>query len=181
MGTASPEKFRSSLIEAAALLIQEGRTATLSLDLLADATGLEMEAVKEQFPSLEALMEAIVTGMVGHFRERINAELGTDETPGAWHRAYIRASLPARDERLPDIAGAVLASAPLRHSYLSAVRDAQEDFKFAREGDGVDVATSTLICMALDGIWLNRMFAMDWISRGHEDAMIAHLLSLVPE
>lgn len=171
---------RSIVLETAVILVQEGRAPPLSTGLVAEAADLEPHRVEALFPDTQSLLEAILERAFKTFVSRIEAKMGEDDTPGAWTRAYVRASVLADpgEEDFTRIAAALLASAPFRQDLVESIRADQQLLRAAFRNDGIDPVVAHAVQMAVDGIWMNRMFSLVEFELEERRAIADHLIAL---
>ncbi len=165
------------LVEAAALLVQERGGGAIALCDLAAVTGMDEADVRAVFPTDADLHEAVATRMYAAFLDAVAREVGEDDTPGAFTRAYLRAVEPVDGERddFTRLGEALLASGPYRPELVEAVRREQATLRSALEGDGIDPVLATIVRLAADGLWMNALFRLDPVTPGRRAEVVARL------
>lgn len=156
--------LREIAIDAACLLVQEGEAASLSLADVARAIDVDEQRLQAVFASLEDLIVAVADRTYATFLTQVDAEVGQDESEGAYTRAYVRASLQS-DEGFEELVAALLASAPYRPYMVAGIRDQEATVRCALEADGIDPVMAHIVRLAADGLWFNRVFGLSPIPR----------------
>jgi AcrR family transcriptional regulator len=85
--------LREIAIDAACLLVQEGKAASLSMAEVARAIDVEERQLEAVFGTVEDLIVAIADRTYATFLTQVDAAVGEDESEGAYTRAYVRAQL----------------------------------------------------------------------------------------
>ena len=153
---------RGSLLRAAASVVAERGYAALTLDAVGAAAGVSKGGVLYHFATKEALVAALVEQLSTGFEADQAARYEADPiSPGAWTRAYVRASAaPAQDESEQIAAVALLAAVgydplllgPLQDHYRRWVQRLNDD-----ELPGVD---AHVVRLAADGLWAAELFGL---------------------
>lgn len=173
------EKAGEFILDAAAHLVQEGDVDALTFADIATMAEIEDADVRAVFPTMEALVKALMERMFSAFIAKVEGQIGDDEEPGAWTRAYVRASSPEVDEeRFSDIAAVLLKSVTYKPDLIETVRVRQAEIHAAILADGIDPVTAAIVRLAVDGLWLNQMFEIEALPDGLEDAVFERLIDL---
>lgn len=173
------ETTREIILEAAALLVQERDVRTLSFADIAAAAEIDRDELERQFPSLDDLVKGVVERMYLAFLERIADELGDDDSPGAWTRAFIRAgSTEEARKDFPKIARVLLSTVAYKPELIEPIRAHQVDLHTAMQRDGIEPMVAYTVRIAMDGLFLSDMFAMDLLPADQRDAFLEHLTEL---
>ncbi len=153
------EETRLLIFQAASRILVANGLSSLTLAAVAKEAGLSKGGLLYHFPNKLALIEALFEYHNGIFERRLD-ELTVEEgdAPGAWLRAYARASV----EQVLDTDTACLysglfaaeeryatAHALMRQKYL-----AWQDELIAQSDD---VTWATLIRLTVDGLWFTEM------------------------
>ncbi len=173
------DKAGEFILDAAAHLVQEGGVDALTFADIANAAEIEETDVTSVFPTMETLIKALTERMYSTFMSKVEAQIGDDEAPGAWTRAYVRASSPEVDEeRFSDIAAVLLKSVTYKPDLIEAARERQAEIHAAMLGDGIDPVTATIVRLAVDGLWMSQMFEIEAVPNGLEDDVFKGLIDL---
>ena len=172
-------KARELIMEAAALLVQEGQAEQLTLAHVAEAAHMAEADVSRQFPTMDDLVAAMAWRLSDTFFNAVAEACGDDETPGAWMRAYVETGL-ALDETgdRSRIARALLGSTAYRRHVLDAFREREDDVQDFFYDSGVATDAVVVIRAAISGIFFGRMFGLDMLPAGTCEAVRARLLSM---
>ncbi len=168
-------RAREVILDAAVILVEEAAIDTLSLEQLADATGLPLTDVHYHFPNMEDLVRAMVWQLFDAFVGRIETALGDDEAPGAWTRAYVRGAFPEDGTDFTRLASVLLQSTRYRPELHDAVRQKQEELHCVMLRDGIDPLRAAVIKLAVDGLWLSRMLQIPAIPEDMRASVLEYL------
>ena len=137
----------------------------LTLEAAAHQAGLSKGGVLYHFPTRDALVAAMVARIIEQFEEDIAAYLPEEGAPGhggpgAFTRAYVRATMAPISEGEERLGAALLAAAAAEPALLVPLQDAAESWQARLVDDGLDPTTATVIRMACDGLWLCDLFGL---------------------
>ena len=135
------------LAHASKIVLREGATA-LTLDALAVEAGVSKGGVLYHFPTKERLLASMVEALVSGFEAGLAT---TDEEPGAFSRAYLRATARADDHSLSAGLLASIAQAP---EVIAPLRERYRAWNERLRDDGVDETDAMVVRLAADGLWL---------------------------
>ena len=155
----SAAETRTLLFEAASQILRADGLSSLTLAAVAREAGLSKGGLLYHFPTKEALVEALFEYHNDLFENRL-AELAAQEIdrPGAWLRAYARASVEQITD--PDTASLYSSLFAAEERYATAHRLMRQ--KYARwqaevDNCGLDPNWASLIRLAVDGLWFSEM------------------------
>lgn len=175
----SEDGIRELAIEAACLLVQEGRVESISVETVAAVADLDEERLRAIFPSNVDLLKAVGARTYETFVGSIEQEVGDDESDGAFTRAYVRAALLSLDrDRFDALVATLLASAPFRPHMVDPIREHQATIASALESDGIDPVLALVVRLAVDGLWFNNMFGVLDLEPATRAALAARLEAL---
>lgn len=170
---------REFVLEAAALLVQEGGAEVLSHDAVAEAAGLAVERVLRLFPTIEALVIAMADRLSAAFLEAVSAACGEDDSPGAWLRAYVRVGFELDEEAgMSRLARALLASVTYRPHMLDAAREREVEIQHLIAASGIPPERATVVRAAMEGIFFSRIFGIELVPPGAREAVERELAAL---
>ncbi|MBB4303092.1 AcrR family transcriptional regulator [Rhodobium orientis] len=173
------DKAREYILDAAAHLVQEGGAEALSLPAIAAAADLDLGTVEAVFPTMDDLFSALIQRMFDTFVAQVETTMGRDEAPGGWARAYVAASFPpGEDNKFSEIAAALLSSTLYKPELIQPLRDRQPDLQSAMFSDGIDPLDAAILRLAVDGLWVNRMFRIDAVPREMERQVLDRLTAM---
>jgi AcrR family transcriptional regulator len=180
--TATDTKNR--ILQAAEDVVIRDGVARLTLEGAAQEAGVSKGGVLYHFPSRAALVAA----MVGRFVESFDADLerfgAYGEQPGDFVKAYIEASFAPcltneGDVRERRLGAALIASVASNPELLAPLRTRFDAWQACIEGDGIDLATATMIRLACDGLWLCDVFELAPIADDPRAELADRLRALV--
>ncbi len=158
-----PTKQR--ILQAAELVVLRDGVGHLTLDAAAAEAGLSQGGVLYHFPTRDSLVSAMVDRIIEEFEEDIASylpEVGTAEAslPGAYARAYVRATLEPVAPGHERLGAALLAAAAAEPVLLVPLQQAADGWQARLIDDGLDPAQATMLRMACDGLWLCDLFGL---------------------
>ena len=153
------------ILEAAEKIVLRDGVGHLTLEAAATEAGLSKGGVLYHYPSRDALVAAMVTRIIQEFEDDIAAylpEAGSPEAdlPGAFARAYVRATLTPVAPGPERLGAALLAAAAAEPELLIPLQEAAEGWQARLVVDGLDPALATVIRLACDGLWLCDLFGL---------------------
>lgn len=170
-----------TILQAACQLIQREGVGRLTLEAVAHEAGVSKGGLLYHFPNKEALVEGMVRYLLDEFEQAIDRAYEREATtPGAWLRAYIRASTGDDYEDI-DNASALLAAAANNPALLDPLREQYAKWQEQTEHDGIPAARATIIRLALDGLWFADMFGFASPTGKLREQVIAELLALASD
>jgi AcrR family transcriptional regulator len=173
------DQAREFVLEAAALMVQEGGAELLSHQGVAEAAGLPEATVRRLFPTIESLVTIMADRLSASFLDAVAAECGDDDSPGAWLRAYVRVGFALdEDADLPRLARALLCSVTYRPHMLDAVREREVEIQHLIAASGIPPERAVVVRAAMEGVFLCRMFGLELLPPGTRQAVERELLAL---
>jgi len=153
------------ILDAAERVVLRDGVGHLTLEAAASEAGLSKGGVLYHFRSRDALVAAMVTRIIEEFERDIAAylpEAGSPEAgrPGAFARAYVRATLEPAAPGQERLGAALLAAAAAEPELLVPLQEAAEGWQARLVDDGLDPALATVIRLACDGLWLCDLFGL---------------------
>jgi AcrR family transcriptional regulator len=185
-GTTGRPDTKTRIIWAAEEVVLRDGVARLTLEAAAAEAGLSKGGVLYHFPTRDALVSAMVEAIIVEFDRDIDRHLEGDDGPGAFVRAYIRATMapgsPRPDRRGPDgqdrqdrLGAALIAAAAAQPSLLIPLQAAADRWQARMAEDGLDPAVATVVRLACDGLWLCDLFGLAPPSSNLRDQVGAQL------
>jgi len=156
---------RRRILDAAEHVVMRDGVGHLTLDAAAAEAGLSKGGVLYHYPTRDALVAAMVTRIIEQFDEDIASYLpepGTPDAtrPGAYARAYVRATLEPVTPGEERLGAALLAAAAAEPELVVPLQEAAAGWQARLVDDGLDPTVATLIRMACDGMWLCGLFGL---------------------
>ena len=153
------------ILDAAEQIVLRDGVGHLTLEASATEAGLSKGGVLYHYPSRDALVAAMVARIIQEFEDDIAAYLpaaGSPEAdlPGAYVRAYVRATLAPVAPGQERLGAALLAAAAAEPELLIPLQRAADGWQEHLVTDGLDPALATVIRLACDGLWLCDLFGL---------------------
>lgn len=147
------------IFKAASRILVEDGLSSLTLAKVAKEAGLSKGGLLYHFPSKVALINAIFTYHNGIFEERLD-KLCIEEghAPGAWLKAYARASVEQVTD--PETASLYASLFAAEEKYATAHAQMRQQYiawQNKAENCGLDPNWATLIRLTVDGLWFSEM------------------------
>ncbi len=153
------------ILDAAEQVVLRDGVGHLTLEAAAHQAGLSKGGVLYHFPTRDALVAAMVARIIEQFEEDIAAYLPAPDAPGhgmpgAFTRAYVRATMEPISEGEERLGAALLAAAAAEPALLVPLQRAADGWQARLVDDGLDPATATVVRLACDGLWLCDLFGL---------------------
>ena len=169
---------KNQIIDAANEVVLENGAAHLTFDAVVKKTGLSKGGILYHFPNKKALLTAMMNRMIVTFndsRERIHQNMTTAILPNT--KTYILAA-HTKDEQSYKSDIAVLAAAANDPELMQPLQENfRRNFHTARS-ESNDPTLATLLCLAMDGIWLLSALGLNFASKQQLEDAVALALDL---
>jgi len=141
-------------------VVAERGYSALTLDAVASAAGVSKGGLLYHFASKEALVAGLLEELLSGFETDQAAAHAADPTaPGAWTRAYLKASAaPPQDESAELASVALLAAAGHDPSLLAPLQNRYRDWVERLDDDGLPGVDAHVVRLAADGLWAVDLF-----------------------
>lgn len=150
---------RELIYEACSRILRREGLTNLTLEAVSDEAGLSKGGLLYHFPTKESLIEALFEYHNDKFETRIQELVEEEkEEPGAWLRAYAKASIEQIVD--PDNASLYASLFAAEEKYASAhqlMRRKYIDWQRRIEASRLDPIWATLVRFAVDGLWFAEM------------------------
>lgn len=160
MNPVDSTKTRIALLQAAnRVVLREGSNA-LTLEAVAREAGVSKGGLLYHFHTKEELVSAMVENLAQSADESMRQLQAEDPEPhGSWARAFINV---CRESNETDtISAAIIPAAASNPALLDPLRRMYEAWQKKLDEDLGDTGPSTVIRLALDGLWLVELFNLD--------------------
>lgn len=160
MNPVDSTKTRIALLQAAnRVVLREGSNA-LTLEAVAREAGVSKGGLLYHFHTKEELVSAMVENLAQFADESMRQLQAEDPEPhGSWARAFINV---CRESNETDtISAAIIPAAASNPALLDPLRRMYEAWQKKLDEDLGDTGPSTVIRLALDGLWLVELFNLD--------------------
>lgn len=173
---ARPSK-RTELLLAAVALVRRGGPEALTLDAVAAEAGVSKGGLLYHFPSKDLLFVGLVEWAIAGFQERLDARLAEESGPGAYTRAYLRATFEGPpDELATAVALATVLAA--RPDLLEPLRAGYREWTGRIGDDGLDPVDAEIVRLASDGWWWGGLLDLSPPGKELRARLFARLMGL---
>ncbi|MGB0386654.1 MAG: TetR/AcrR family transcriptional regulator [Ardenticatenaceae bacterium] len=180
----NPKEKRKKIIEAAKRILRDGGYFTnFSLAKVAKEAGVSKGGLLHHFPSKEALLHGVAQDIISRFESGLaekREEQAERDQPGSFTRAYVEFVLGDGQEPLSDVSPVLLAFLRSNENEAS-IKSRFAYWQQQTEQDGLDIATATLIRLAIDGLIYTEVIDDTPISHDLRQQMRERLLQLIDQ
>jgi AcrR family transcriptional regulator len=172
---------RSVILEAAESVVVERGASSLTLDAVAARAGVSKGGLLYNFPSKDALLEAMVARLCDHFEQAIakaKESAGTGSSDAL--KAYVTTTLRT-DPKQHRVAAALLAAVANDTKLLAPMREHNKRFMAELAASDFDFGQSLAIWLATEGLWLLELFQLLPIATAQRRRLGAELLRLADQ
>ena len=136
--------------------------SALTLDAVGAATSVSKGGVLYHFPTKDALVAALLEELTTGFEaDQTRAHDADPVAPGAWARAYVRASAaPPPDETAQIAAVGLLAAAGHDPALLGPLQTRYKSWVERLDDDGLPGVDAHVVRLAADGLWAADLFGL---------------------
>lgn len=174
----SANDTRSKILEAAAFIIQSHGILSFTLEAVAKQAGVSKGGLLYHFPSKEALVAGMVEHLMQNYIKSIEKNADHDTLQhGRWTRSFIRGSF---EQSTPDkhMNAGLMAAAVVNRELLKPVQDAYKQWQDRINDDFLDPVNSTILRLAVDGLWFSEIFDLAPLERDHRQRVLERLIQL---
>ena len=174
---------RELIFEACSRILRQDGLADLTLDTVCEEAGLSKGGLLYHFPNKEALIGALFEYHNDIFETRLQ-ELAVAEgdEPGAWLRAYAKASVEQIVK--PDNASLYASLFAAEEKYASAhllMRQKYVSWQQRVDASRIEPVMATLVRLAVDGLWFAEMHNYAPPDEARRQKIVDVILSLTKE
>lgn len=157
----SGENTRKAILDAANQIVQERGVDHLTLKLTAQEAGVSKGGLLHHFPNKEALIQGMIQDYLDRFTADFNqaSEQHGPETSGRWTRAYLHTTLEDH-RRTPRMSSGLLAGVAINPDLLAPMQETFKEWVKLLDEDGIDPVVATIIRLAVDGLWMVKLFGL---------------------
>lgn len=172
---------REAILDAAEAVVLEAGAANMTLDAVAAKAGLSKGGLIYNFPTKEALLEAMITRLLRRFEEELEQTAAAlPQGPARSLKAYVAAGLK-EDERLQRVSAAMLAAAANDPRLLDPMRDYYRKWFGELSSGGLDPERACIVSLATEGLWVLELLRLSPFSPQQRSRIVAALLRLAGE
>ena len=181
MGTHKNGSMRLDILQKACQLISREGVSRLTLEAVAKEVGVSKGGLLYYFSSKEELVRGMVNYVTENYNTSIDKKLAEEtDTPGQWLRAFVRMSL--EDANQHDLLSIGLLTTMVNNpEILDVWRDTYQDWQKHIEEDGHNLALSTIVRLAADGLWFAELLGFAPPDKNLRNVMMEILLKLTEQ
>jgi AcrR family transcriptional regulator len=151
---------QENILKAAAEIINTGGVLSLTLEAVAKKAGVSKGGLLYHYPSKYSLMDKMARYLMQNFVKDVETAANSDPCEkGKWTRAYTALTFSQLESHI-DMNTAFLAAVATNPRLLPPVVEAIETLQARIENDGLSPVTATIIRLAVDGVYYNRLYGM---------------------
>lgn len=174
---------RELIFEACSRILRQDGLADLTLEAVSEEAGLSKGGLLYHFPNKEALIRALFEYHNDIFEARLETLSAAEgDEPGAWLRAYAKASVEQIVE--PDNASLYASLFAAEEKYASAhllMRQKYVSWQQRVDASRIGPVAATLVRLAVDGLWFAQMHNYAPPDEARREKIVDMILSLTRE
>lgn len=168
------------ILQAAARIITTEGVLTLTLAAVAKEANISKGGLLYHFPNKNALMNGMTDYLIQNFSNRVVYAANEDSCEkGKWTRAYTTTTFKQLDSEL-EMNVAFLGAVAIDPQLLKPVSEHFQALQTHIENDQIDLIVSTIIRLAVDGIYFNNLYGMS-LKEDVREKVLNYLISLTKE
>lgn len=157
MTSTKKELKRELILKTVSRIVHEQGVEKLTLEAVANKAGISKGGLLYHFPNKDALILGMIEQLSNHFTAEFTRRAKEDpHSEGKWTRSYINTSLFEDN----DLYTALSAAHFTNPEMLKRLQNEYAEIQGKIENDGVDPVRSTLVRLAIDGLWFAEMFGL---------------------
>lgn len=170
---------RSLILAAASNVVKHQGIEKLTLEAVAAEAGVSKGGLLHHFPNKDALIQSMVSGITNDFIADVQNRAARDtRDQGKWSRAYLKSTVEA-DKEEQGMNVALNAALFNNGDLLEELREQYSVWQQNMENDGLDPVISSIVRLAVDGLWLSEVFGIGEISGEMRDKVVSKLLEMI--
>ncbi|MEK5492536.1 TetR/AcrR family transcriptional regulator [Paenibacillus sp. FSL R7-0297] len=170
---------RSLILAAASNVVKHQGIEKLTLEVVAAEAGVSKGGLLHHFPNKDALIQSMVSGITNDFIADVQNRAARDtRDQGKWSRAYLKSTVEA-DKEEQGMNVALNAALFNNGDLLEELREQYSVWQQNMENDGLDPVISSIVRLAVDGLWLSEVFGIGEISGEMRDKVVSKLLEMI--
>jgi len=169
---------RTKILEAASYIIQSDGILSFTLEKVAKQAGISKGGLLYHYPSKEALVSGMVKYLKQNYTKSIEENANQDTMQkGRWTRSFIKGSF---EKNNPDkyMNAGLMAAASVNRDLLKPIQDAYEHWQDCINNDQIDPINSTILRLAVDGLWLSEIFDLAPLDEEKHQEVLERLIEL---
>ncbi|WP_342416055.1 TetR/AcrR family transcriptional regulator [Paenibacillus sp. FSL R10-2782] len=160
MNTTKTALKKELILKAASIIVHEEGVERLTLEAVAKKAGISKGGLLYHFPNKDELILGMVEQLSSSFVTELNERAESDmQSKGRWTRAYMNTSFSG-DRDVSDLYTALSAAHFTNPQMLKLLQDEYANIQNKIENDELDPVRSTMVRLAIDGLWFAEMFGL---------------------
>ncbi|MFD0677224.1 MULTISPECIES: TetR/AcrR family transcriptional regulator [unclassified Paenibacillus] len=152
---------RELILNTVSQIVREEGVEKLTLEAVANRAGISKGGLLYYFPNKDTLILGMIEQLSNHFVDEFNQKAQDDPQPqGKWTRSYIETTFCEDNSYVNDLYTALSAAHFTNPEMLERLQKDYSEIQQKIENDGLDPIRSTLIRLAIDGLWFAEMFGL---------------------
>ncbi len=173
-----PQRTVQGILEAAEKVILRSGVAKITLDEIAREASISKGGVLHHFPTKEAILVAVLQGLIARFEAGIEAKRKLDPVPkGSFTRAFLHNML-FPETPCADVFLAINAAFSYTPALLALHRETSSRWQKQVEEDGIDTTSASIVRFAADGLGWARLYGVPAPSGEIKASVIQALVAL---
>ncbi|WP_342422091.1 TetR/AcrR family transcriptional regulator [Paenibacillus sp. FSL E2-0178] len=170
---------RNLILAAASNVVKHQGIEKLTLEAVAAEAGVSKGGLLHHFPNKDALIHSMVSGITNEFITDVQNRAARDtRDQGKWSRAYLQSTVEA-DKEAQGMNVALNAALFSNGDLLEDLRKQYSVWQENIENDGLDPVISSMVRLAVDGLWLSEVFGIGDLSSEMRDKVVRKLLEMI--
>jgi AcrR family transcriptional regulator len=171
---------KQKILRAAAKIINTTGVLSLTLESVAKEAKISKGGLLYHFPNKNTLMKGMAEYLIQGFNNEVVRAANKDSCEkGKWTRAYTTITFNQLDDEF-DMNVAILAAMAMNPELLESISKHLKVLQVRIENDHIDSIVSTIIRLAVDGIYFNHLYGMSLRKDVHKK-VLDYLISLTKE
>ncbi len=171
---------KDRILDAAETIVLRDGVARLTLEAVAQETGMSKGGLLYHFPSKEDLIRGMIHRMHHSFATEVARLKAEDSNPvGRTVRAMLNTSFPDHPNearsRVDRVTAALVAAIATNRGLLDDTTAYSHQLEQEILNDGLDPVLAMLIHVAADGLWMSRLFGVAHPSGDLRDRVLMRL------
>ncbi|MEW5726689.1 MAG: TetR/AcrR family transcriptional regulator [Pseudomonadota bacterium] len=153
---------RDKIIDAAMSIVRDQGVTKLTLDQAAKEAGLSKGGVLYHFKSKDELIKGMVERLITQC-DSLYARFYDEEPEGPyrWARTVVRMAFDPNGPANDPVGGALLAAVSLNPDLVAPLQAKYDEWLARIASDSPNPALASLVCMAMDGYYFERMMHLN--------------------
>lgn len=176
----SPPSTQDKIIDAAMFIVREQGAGKLTLDEAAKHAGLSKGGVLYHFKTKDDLIRGMVERLISQCDALQQTYYDAEpEGPYRWVRAAVRTGFDPNGPSGDRIGSALLASVTINPALTAPIQAKYEEWIDRINSDSPNPMLATLICMAMDGYYFERIMGLELCDTENQMKMKNFMLDML--